>query len=309
MMTKFRPVLPIGALLIALSATSCSKKTETTATNPPASAASGTPAQPPTDSSHPPPAAGAPATTPANGAAQSAPPGQQPGTPAPAETANATAPAAAPPPQPPPPPPQPETFQIPAGTPISIRTVSSLSTKTNKTGEPFSATLASALVVNGVTIARRGATVNGTIVDSDPGGRVKGVATITLGITRIRTTDGQSLPVSASPVQIAAKSTKGKDAAKIGVGAGAGALIGGIAGGGKGAGIGALVGGGAGTGVVLATRGDPAVVPSETVLNLRLSAPLTVTEKQPGSIDKKNAAVEPNAMQPADANALPPNQQ
>jgi hypothetical protein len=297
MRMKLKLAVPIAALLLALSVAACSKKTETAATNPPASAASGAPAQPGQDSSPAPSAAGGPATAPANGAAQPAtqpaPNGPQPGAPAPSETAQVAPPA-------PPPPPQPETLQIPAGTPIAIRTVSSLSTKTNKTGEPFSATLASALVVNGVTIAKRGSTVNGTIIDSDPGGRVKGVASITLGISRIRTADGQSLAVSASTVQIDAKSTKGKDAAKIGVGAGAGALIGGIAGGGKGAGIGALVGGGAGTGVVLATRGDPAVVPSETVLNVKLSAPLTVTERQPGSIDKNNAP-------PADANAPPLN--
>ncbi|MGA7415246.1 MAG: hypothetical protein WBW33_32540 [Bryobacteraceae bacterium] len=287
---KLKLAAPIAGLLVALCAAACSKKTETAATNPPATTASGAAAQPGQDSSQALAPAGAPTTAPANGAAQpapqSAPSGQQPGaTTAPAETAQA-APQA---PAPPPPPPQPETFQIPAGTPIAVRTVSSLSTKTNKAGEPFSATLASALVVNGMTIARQGSTVNGTIVNSDPGGKVKGVATITLGITRIRTADGQSLAVSAAPVEIAAKSTKGKDAAKIGVGAGAGALIGGIAGGGKGAGIGALVGGGAGTGVVLATRGDPAVVPSETVLNMKLSAPLTVTEKTAGSIDKNNA--------------------
>ena len=297
MRMKLKLAVPIAALLLALSVAACSKKTETAATNPPASAASGAPAQPGQDSSPAPSAAGGPATAPANGAAQPAtqpaPNGPQPGAPAPSETAQVAPPA-------PPPPPQPETLQIPAGTPIAIRTVSSLSTKTNKTGEPFSATLASALVVNGVTIAKRGSTVNGTIIDSDRGGRVKGVASITLGISRIRTADGQSLAVSASTVQIDAKSTKGKDAAKIGVGAGAGALIGGIAGGGKGAGIGALVGGGAGTGVVLATRGDPAVVPSETVLNVKLSAPLTVTERQPGSIDKNNAP-------PADANAPPLN--
>jgi hypothetical protein len=304
MRMKLKLAVPTAALLVALCANACSKKTETAATNPPASAA-GAPAQSGPDSSQAPAAAGAPAAAPANGAAppagqppsQAAPSGQQPAATAPTETAQSAPPA----PAPPPPPPQPETFQIPAGTPIAIRTVSSLSTKTNKTGEPFSATLAAALVVNGVTIAKRGSTVNGTIVNSDPGGKVKGVATITLGITRIRTADGQSLAVSGAPVEIAAKSTKGKDAAKIGVGAGAGALIGGIAGGGKGAGIGALVGGGAGTGVVLATRGDPAVVPSETVLNMKLSAPLTVTEKQPGSIDKNNAP-------PPDANAPAPNQ-
>lgn len=305
MMKMTRLAVPTVVLVAALCAGACSKKTETAAANPPASAASGAPGQPGPDSSQTPTPAGAPA----NGAAapagqppaQAAANGQSPAATTPAETAQAAPQAPAPPP--PPPPPQPETFQIPAGTPIAIRTGSTLSTKTNKTGEPFSATLASALVVNGVTIARRGSSVSGTIIDSDPGGRVKGVATITLGITRIRTADGQSLAVSASPVQIDAKTTKGKDAAKIGVGAGAGALIGGIAGGGKGAGIGALVGGGAGTGVVLATRGAPAVVASETVLNMKLSAPLTVTEKQPGSIDKNNAPP------PADASVPPPNQE
>src|SRR5438093_923834 len=42
-----------------------------------------------------------------------------------------------------------------------------------------------------------------------------------------------------------------------------GSIIGAIAGGGKGAAIGAGVGAGAGGGAVLATRGKPAVIPSE----------------------------------------------
>ena len=55
--------------------------------------------------------------------------------------------------------------------------------------------------------------------------------------------------------------------------------FGAIVGGKKGAGIGAATGAGAGTGVVLATRGDPAVYPSETVITFKLRAPITVTEK------------------------------
>jgi hypothetical protein len=43
--------------------------------------------------------------------------------------------------------------------------------------------------------------------------------------------------------------------AKVGAGAGLGAIIGGIAGGGKGAGIGAIIGGAAGTGAVMTQRG------------------------------------------------------
>ena len=70
-----------------------------------------------------------------------------------------------------------------------------------------------------------------------------------------------------------------QDAEKIGGGAALGAIIGAIAGGGKGAAIGAGAGGAAGTGTVLATRGKAAVLPSESRLTFRLSAPVTITER------------------------------
>ena len=76
-----------------------------------------------------------------------------------------------------------------------------------------------------------------------------------------------------------ADATKGKDAAKVAIGTGVGAAIGAITGGGKGAAIGAAAGGGAGTGVVLATHGDAAVIPSESVLTFALRAPLTIARK------------------------------
>lgn len=41
----------------------------------------------------------------------------------------------------------------------------------------------------------------------------------------------------------------------------------------------AATGGGAGTGVVLATRGDPAEIPSESQLTFRLQGPITVTKR------------------------------
>ena len=92
--------------------------------------------------------------------------------------------------------------------------------------------------------------------------------------------DGRTVRLSASEFRREAKSTKGKDAKKIGVGAGVGAAIGAIAGGGKGAAIGAGVGGAAGTGAVLATHGDPAVIGAETRLSFTLRAPVTITEQR-----------------------------
>jgi len=68
----------------------------------------------------------------------------------------------------------------------------------------------------------------------------------------------------------------GKDAAKVGVGAGAGAVVGGIAGGGKGAAVGALIGGGAGA----AMRGAASEIPAETVITFELRSPVTITERK-----------------------------
>jgi hypothetical protein len=184
---------------------------------------------------------------------------------------------AAPPPQQPPPPPR--VFTIRAGAPISISTARELSTKTAKDGDVFTASLARPIVDGDWVIAKRGALVEGVIVNSDPGGRVKGLASMTVKLRSLQLADGSTVNLSTSSYTKQAKSSKKKDAVKIGIGAGIGAAIGAIAGGGKGAAIGAGAGGGAGTGVVLATRGDPAVIPSESQLNFRLQSPITVTKR------------------------------
>jgi hypothetical protein len=116
------------------------------------------------------------------------------------------------------------------------------------------------------------------VVESDPGGRVKGVASIAVQLTGLRTDGGQQIEISTGSVARQASTTKRQDAQKVGIGAGVGAAIGAIAGGGKGAAIGAAVGGGAGTGAVLATRGKSAVLASETVLTFKLLYPVTIAD-------------------------------
>jgi outer membrane lipoprotein SlyB len=74
-------------------------------------------------------------------------------------------------------------------------------------------------------------------------------------------------------------SSRGKNtAAKVGGGAAIGSIIGAIAGGGKGAAIGAAAGAGVGGGVQAATKGQQIKLPSETVLNFTLQAPITVVQ-------------------------------
>jgi hypothetical protein len=168
---------------------------------------------------------------------------------------------------------------IPSGALLAVRLGESLSSEENDVGDTFTATLAEPLVIDNFVVAERGSKVQGRVVETMPAGRTKGLAHISIELTKVRTSDGQQLDIRTEPFKKTGPSSKTEDAAKIGAGAAIGAAIGAIAGGGKGAAIGAAVGGAAGGGTVLATRGKPAVLSNETRLTFRLSAPVSVTEK------------------------------
>lgn len=187
-------------------------------------------------------------------------------------------PGALPAPVKPGPPVQPAPVTLPEGTVLKVRTTTTLSTKTNQPGETFTATLAEPVVEEGRVIAAKGAQVEGRIAESDKGGRIEGRAEIAVRLTRIHTAGGGSVEITTTTVAREAASTKRQDATKIGIGSGVGAAIGAIAGGGKGAAIGAAAGAGAGTGYVLATHGNPAVIPAESLLSFKLRSTVTIPE-------------------------------
>ena len=130
--------------------------------------------------------------------------------------------------------------------------------------------------VDGETIVPEGARVAGRVTHAEDGGRVKGRAALTVRFYTL-TIGSRTYDLAAEPVRRQAEGTKGKDAQKIGIGAGAGAVVGGLLGGRKGAAIGAAAGGAGGTGVVLATRGKQVHLPSGTPVTVRLTEPLAVT--------------------------------
>jgi len=176
-------------------------------------------------------------------------------------------------------PPQPHTVALAAGTQLSVRIGETLSTKRNKPGDTFLATLAAPLTIDDFVIAERGARCEGRVVEADPGGRVKGVARLGLELTSIHTADGQKVRIHTSSFAKEADTSRREDAAKVGGGAALGAIIGAIAGGGKGAAIGAGAGGAAGAGDVALTRGKPAEIPVETRVSFRVQEPVTITER------------------------------
>lgn len=167
-------------------------------------------------------------------------------------------------------------FVLPAGTTIRVRTTNALTTKTAEAGSTFEASLMEPLQMEGVSLIPAGAMATGVVRSSDPGGRVKGRASITIALKSIQLKNG-SVPIETNTLGATAKSTVKKDVVRGGIMTGAGAAIGAIVGGGKGAAIGAGAGGAAGTGTALATRGDAAAFAAETPLTFTLKSPATIT--------------------------------
>jgi len=256
--------LPLAAVLIM---SGCKSSTPPT----PAPSTDTSTAQPAT-----PPPASEPATSTAPQAAPVAAPAQA--------TAPAAAPAAetaaapAPPPAAavaaaPPPPPPPTRLTVPSGTTIPVTITQQLSAKNNNVGDGFSGELAGPVKTSGgATVFPRGASVVGTVVGAKGRGRFKGAGDLAIQITSIRGT-----PVSVGIYEHEEKGKGKRTAGMVGGGAGGGALIGGLAGGGKGALIGGLVGAGAGTAGAAFTGNKDIVIPAESVVNFRLTAPVTVT--------------------------------
>jgi hypothetical protein len=159
---------------------------------------------------------------------------------------------------------------IPAGTRLRVALTNAISSDKSRPGDSFMGVLAEPVVIDGKTVLEKGTKVRGLVVDAKGSGRVKGRATIQLRLTEIVRGD-DSLDISTKPYSAVAESTKKRDAAIIGGGAGLGAAIGALAGGGKGALIGAGVGGGAGTATVLATKGKEIRYSPETRIQFTLA--------------------------------------
>jgi hypothetical protein len=130
-------------------------------------------------------------------------------------------------------------------------------------------------VVNGATALPAGSVATGSVLEALQAGRVKGRASVSFGFDRLRS-GAQAYTITSARITREAEATKGEDAAKVGLGAAAGAIIGALADGKKGAAIGGAVGAGAGTGVVLATRGEEIALAAGTVVETTLEQPLKV---------------------------------
>lgn len=149
-----------------------------------------------------------------------------------------------------------ENFTVPDDLALRIRLDDTLTSVDSEVGDPFSATV----VDHG---DYRNARVYGHIADIDPSGKLSGHTTMMLRFDRLVMPDGRRAPIHAEIIElyhapsgekvdvegaIESGGRRRKSIEHTAIGAGAGALLGGIFGGGEGAGIGSIIGGAGGLG-------------------------------------------------------------
>jgi len=165
---------------------------------------------------------------------------------------------------------------LPAGTVLPLTLDSYVASDTSHIESPVRAHLRRAVLVDGVEVLPAGTAISGFVTQAQQSARVKGRARVAFRFTSMAV-DDDHYRVETSSVVRQAPATKKRDAATIGIPAGAGALIGGLTKGGKGAAVGSAVGGAAGTGVVLATRGKEVRLGRGAVVAVRLLRPVRVS--------------------------------
>jgi hypothetical protein len=180
-----------------------------------------------------------------------------------------------PPPPAAPTPPPPQKVTVPYGTALSVRLVDPIDSEVNQLGDVFHATLNTPITLDGAVVVPSGSDVRGHLVDVKSAGRFAGKSIVVLQLDSI-SAGGQTYNIQTDQYSRDGSSRGKNTAEKVGAGAGIGAIIGALAGGGKGAAIGAAAGGGLGGGIQAATKGQQIKLPSETVLNFTLEAPVTV---------------------------------
>ena len=170
---------------------------------------------------------------------------------------------------------------VPNGTELRIRLSTSISTKTGRVGDTFKATVVSPSTYESATVEGRIATLNKS-------GRVSGKTEMGLAFDTLTLSDGRQTRIDADLVKVYESENVKKvdDEGRVesgsrtrdsqvrgGVGAAAGAIIGGIVGGGKGAVIGLILGGAAGVGSVYVEGNKDLILDPGTEMVIRTVGP------------------------------------
>ena len=154
---------------------------------------------------------------------------------------------------------------VAAGTEFEVEILDTLSSGMSQVGDPVRGRLVGALFADGKRVAPAGAEVRGTITEVVPLKKFGGQPRISLMFESLAVDNGTRVSVMASHTA-AGKKQAGRDAAKIGGGAAAGAVIGHQVDDDKGSQLGALIGGAIGTAVAAKTGKEIELTAGTTII-------------------------------------------
>ena len=156
---------------------------------------------------------------------------------------------------------------VPAGTRLVAKTNEAIDSKRQKQGHRFTASLESALIVDGKTVAPRGAAVYGVLTEVKKSRRAVGSSELVLTFNEILI-DEQMVLIETEALQAVTENTAKNSAGKTA----RAAAIGGLIDGSSGARTGAKVG----VGASIVTSGNSINIPAGTLLETQTTASLTL---------------------------------
>jgi hypothetical protein len=179
---------------------------------------------------------------------------------------------------------------LPSGTAVKMKLDTTLATFSSKAGDPFSARVTEAVVMDGKTVIPIGTTIEGRVTKTNEPRRIAGKPTIAIFPENLVLPNGDRFMLNATLVdtnrrhgtdvdtegRFKGDGHDGKDLTEIGMGTGGGMLVGGLAGGGKGL----LIGGAVGATVTVAHwlgKHRSAMLPAGTEMVMELNRPMTMS--------------------------------
>ena len=166
---------------------------------------------------------------------------------------------------------RPDRITVPEGTAFPVVLETGISSATSRSGDRVVARLAEDVRVGEKVVVPSGSEVRGQVTGRRAVGSRQDPGPARLRLRHARPRRQGALHRHEDGSTSPPANTHNRDAATIGIGAGAGAIVGAVVDGKKGAGIGALIGGAAGTGVVLTDTGKEITLGTGSRVNVRLT--------------------------------------
>src|SRR5215510_16181750 len=98
---------------------------------------------------------------------------------------------------------------IPAGTRLLVRTTDNIDSRSSRPGQRFSGTLETNLQLDNVTVAPRGTTVHGRLIEATAAGRTAGRSRLTLELTDL-IINGNANPVMTTSYELRGRGQGGR---------------------------------------------------------------------------------------------------